>query len=79
MTEDFLHYIWQFKRFNVKNLFSTDNTEIKIIKTGERNTDAGPDFCNAIICIGDTKWAGNVEIHINASDWLIHNHQFDKA
>jgi len=79
MTEDFLHYIWQFKRFNVKNLFSTDGIEINIYKTGERNTDAGPDFCNALVTIGDTKWAGNVEIHLNASDWLLHNHQLDKA
>jgi hypothetical protein len=79
MTEDFIHYIWQYKRFNVKSLFTTENVEIKIVKTGERNTDAGPDFCNAIICIGDTKWAGNVEIHLNSSDWLIHNHQHDKA
>lgn len=79
MTEDFLHYIWQFKRFNVRNLHTTDNTEIKIVRTGERNSNAGPDFCNAIISIGDTKWAGNVEIHLNASDWLIHNHQHDKA
>ncbi len=79
MTEDFLHYIWQFKRFNVKGLFTTENVEINIIKSGERNTDAGPDFCNAIICIGDTKWAGNVEIHINSSDWQLHNHQQDKA
>lgn len=79
MTEDFLHYIWQYKRFNVKNLHTTDNTEIKIIKTGERNTNAGPDFCNSIICLGDTKWAGNIEIHLNASDWILHNHQHDKA
>jgi hypothetical protein len=79
MTEDFLHYIWQYKRFNVKSLFTTEDAEIKIIKTGERNTDAGPDFCNAIICIGDTKWAGNVEIHLNSSDWILHNHQQDKA
>ena len=79
MTEDFLHYIWQFKRFNVKNLLSTEGFKISISKTGERNTDAGPDFYNALINIGDTKWAGNVEIHINASDWLLHNHQLDKA
>jgi hypothetical protein len=79
MTEDFLHYIWQFKRFNVKDLYTTDNENLQIIRSGERNTDAGPDFCNALLRIGDTKWAGNVEIHINSSDWHLHNHQSDKA
>jgi hypothetical protein len=29
--------------------------------------------------IGDTLWAGNVEIHIKASDWFKHKHQNDGA
>ena len=50
---------------------------LKIIHQGFLNKNSGPDFNNAKIQIGDTTWAGNVEIHLKSSDWLKHNHQFD--
>lgn len=78
-TEDFLHYIWNFKLFNTKELNTVQNEPITILKSGQHNTDAGPDFFNAQIKIGETIWAGNVEIHINSSDWLKHQHQKDNA
>lgn len=78
-TEDFLHYIWTFKLFNTQELKTVQNESIKILKSGQHNTDAGPDFFNAQIQIGETMWAGNVEIHINSSDWLKHHHQKDNA
>ncbi len=78
MTEEFLHYIWKHKllSFNLKTL---DNESLVIQKTGQHNHDAGPDFLDARIIIGDTKWAGNVEIHINSSDWYKHQHHLDRA
>ncbi|MGE3823378.1 MAG: DUF2851 family protein, partial [Bacteroidia bacterium] len=45
-----------------------------IIKTGEHNQDAGPDFFNARLKIGNTTWAGNIEIHLKSSDWRKHLH-----
>lgn len=78
MTEEFLHYIWKLRLFNC-DLFSSENEEIQILKSGEHNRDAGPDFFNAKIKIGDTVWAGNVEIHVKASDWVKHNHHHDKS
>ncbi len=79
MTEEFLHHIWKFKLFNQPGLTTIDNRPIEIIKVGQHNSDAGPDFFNARIKVGDTVWAGNVEVHTNASDWHKHNHQNDKA
>jgi hypothetical protein len=46
---------------------------------GYTNTDAGPDFKNAKIRIGEITWNGHVEIHVRASDWRRHNHQHDPA
>ena len=79
MNEDFLHYIWKYRLFESKKLVTTSGEYLEIIKPGEHNTDGGPDFHNARIKIDKTLWAGNIEIHINASDWLKHGHQNDNA
>jgi hypothetical protein len=79
MSEDFLHHIWKFRLFDQLGLASTLGEEIEIVHPGMHNTDSGPDFFNARIKIAGTLWAGNVEVHINASDWNKHGHQSDKA
>lgn len=79
MKESILHYIWQYKLFTQRGLTTTDGDSIEIIDIGKLNADAGPDFFNAKVKIGDTVWAGNVEIHTLASDWNRHNHQIDKS
>jgi hypothetical protein len=79
MKESILHYIWQQKLFIAHSLSSTDGEAIEVIDVGKANTDAGPDFFNAKIRIGATVWAGNIEIHVQSSDWNKHNHQSDKA
>ncbi|MBK9461285.1 MAG: DUF2851 family protein [Sphingobacteriales bacterium] len=80
ITEAFLQYIWRLRRFDTQNLLTTNTHEtVEILQTGELNKQSGPDFFNARIRIGDTVWAGNVEVHIKTSDWLKHQHQHDKA
>jgi hypothetical protein len=78
MNEDFLHFTWKF-RLQGQNFHTTTGEDIYLVKPGEHNHDAGPDFMNAQVKIGDTLWAGNVEIHIRASDWTRHRHQHDEA
>jgi Protein of unknown function (DUF2851) len=77
MKEDFLHYLWRFKRFEALQLTTTTGENIEIVDFGEYNRNAGPDFLNARIIIGDTTWYGNVEMHLKSSDWLLHKHQHD--
>lgn len=79
MTEDLLHFIWKFKLLKPENLFSIGKMPVSILNTGEHNLHAGPDFTNARIRIGDTVWAGNIEIHKRSTDWFVHNHHADKA
>lgn len=74
MTEDFLHFVWKYKAFNLSGLKTLEGETIQIIKTGEHNQDAGPDFFNARLKIGNTTWAGNIEIHLKSSDWRKHLH-----
>jgi hypothetical protein len=79
VPEEFLHFIWENRLFDTKNLRTTSGETVGIVKTGRRNTDAGPDFFNAQVKIDDTLWAGNIEIHKKASDWEKHNHTSNKA
>jgi hypothetical protein len=79
VKEDFLHYVWKYKLFDTSNLLTANNEAVTIINSGQHNTDAGPDFFNGKVVIDSTTWAGNIEIHINSSDWLTHKHQHDKA
>jgi hypothetical protein len=79
VTEAFLHYIWQFQYFDKKNLTTTNEEVLHILKTGFYNTHAGPDFTNAKLRLGNLEWVGNVEIHVKSSEWTQHKHQHDKA
>lgn len=77
MKEVLLQYIWQFQYFNNSELITSSGDAIRIIGTGTHNTNQGADFINAKIKIGKTIWAGNVELHINSSDWVMHHHSGD--
>lgn len=79
MKEDFLHYIWKFKTFDVTNLKNQMGEAIEIVSVGEHNLNSGPDFFNAQLKINHQLWAGNVEIHLKSSDWFLHNHEQDKT
>jgi hypothetical protein len=78
-TEDFLHYVWKFRLFDARNLQTTDGETVEVISPGIHNHHSGPDFHDVRVRIGDTVWAGNAEIHINADDWHKHNHTLDAA
>lgn len=78
MTEEFIHFIWKFRMLST-DLLTTGGEALRIIHPGEHNSDSGPDFFNARIRIGDTLWAGNVEMHLRSSDWNRHGHDADQA
>jgi hypothetical protein len=77
MREDFLHFIWNNKLYQNDSLFTQEGESLQIMHPGRHNTNAGPDFFDARIRIGETLWAGNIEIHQRASDWNKHGHQND--
>ena len=79
MRENFLHYLWRMKRLDLADLQTTQGEAITIHNFGSHNHHAGPDFLNAKIQIGETLWAGNVEMHLQSSEWLLHKHQEDAA
>jgi hypothetical protein len=79
IDEEFLQFLWKNQHFTGVLISSLDGESIKVHDPGMQNTDSGPDFFNARIEIDGTLWAGNVELHINASDWIKHKHSKDPA
>ncbi len=79
MKEAFLHYIWRFQKMNQQDLKTVDEQAVVVIKVGQFLEQAGPDFFNAQLIIGNQKWAGNIEIHLKSSDWYLHHHENDAA
>lgn len=77
MKEDFLHYIWLYKKLDITNLFTSNGEKLEILNFGQYLQTAGPDFFNAQLIIGNQKWAGNIEIHLKSSDWYAHHHETD--
>lgn len=78
-NEHFLHYIWKYQKFSQESLSLTNGAPLQIFQTGLHNDNAGPDFLEAKIKIGDIEWMGQVEVHMRASDWIAHKHQDDPA
>ncbi|SFH46603.1 DUF2851 family protein [Pedobacter insulae] len=77
--EEFLHFIWRFKLYGVDQLYTEAAELIEVIQCGTLNKNAGPDFLHAKLVVDGTVWVGSIEIHLNASDWLVHQHQHDAA
>lgn len=77
MKEDFLHYLWQYKKFNFSDLQTMQGDSLSVIHSGHYLQNSGPDFFNAQIIVANQKWAGNVEIHLKSSDWYLHHHEKD--
>jgi hypothetical protein len=80
MKEEFLHFLWNKKKIPFNNLTLTNNKRLSIIQFGEYNQfESGPDFFNAEIEIDNIRWFGNIELHVNSSDWYNHRHNQDPS
>lgn len=74
-----MQYIWQHRLWLPADMTTVDGYRVEVIDPGLLNTGPGPDFFNAKIRIGSRIWAGNVEMHVRASDWHRHGHDRDRA
>jgi hypothetical protein len=78
-NEDLLHFFWKSKQLFARPVYTHAGDELKLLRIGFQNTHAGPDFEEVQLQIGDTVWAGSVEMHLKSSDWYAHHHEQDKA
>lgn len=75
--EKLLHWIWQNRRFDFRNLKTIDDRKVWIHNWGQINKSDGPDFLSAEVSIGKLRWFGNIELHWSLSDWKAHKHHTD--
>lgn len=74
--EMLMQYVWN-SRLLMMPMVTTKGLRVEVVDPGLQNNGAGPDFFNAKIIIDGTLWAGNVEMHVKASDWHLHGHDTD--
>lgn len=79
VAEDILHFAWKYRLYQPAPLATACGEQLVVLGVGVHNTDAGPDFSQSRVRIGDTEWVGSVELHVRSSDWTKHRHQHDKA
>lgn len=79
MKERVLQYLWKYRLYDDADLRTTTGDPVTVIDPGLTNTDAGADFFNAKLRIAGTVWAGDIEIHSKASDWIRHGHDRNPA
>jgi hypothetical protein len=77
MREELLHFIWQFRYYNHRELTTEAGAALYINYPGDPNPNQGPDFKNARITIGGSTLEGPVELHVRSSDFLRHGHTGD--
>ena len=77
ISENILYDIWKAQHFQ-SSLMTVNGDDLSVLDAGTHNTDeAGPDFKNARIRIGNLTYVGDIEIDCDYSDWKSHGHNID--
>ncbi|GHB57004.1 DUF2851 family protein [Persicitalea jodogahamensis] len=79
MNEDFLSFVWRYQYFDSADLRTETGEALQILRIGQLNTDAGPDFAESRVLLDGMEWVGAVELHVKSSDWEVHRHPGDLA
>lgn len=77
MDEAFVQKLWNEQRFFDTNMAAIDGRTIRVLKPGIWNHNEGPDFMHAEIEIDGELYMGDVEIHVQSSEWYRHKHHLN--
>jgi hypothetical protein len=78
-SERLLQAVWQHQRLRRERLKTADGESVRVIHPGFISVEGGPDFCGAILQIGDAApRSGDVEIDLHAGGWRAHGHDKNK-
>jgi hypothetical protein len=79
ITENMVVKLWQ-KLAKTGIDFMTETGEaLKVRYPGRVSSEPGADFSDAVIDIGGRLMQGNIELHVQSSDWQTHRHHKNSA
>ena len=78
-NERHLQCVWFDPRLRPRTLATADRESVEVVDPGRWNLEAGPDFLDAVLKVGQEKRlvTGDVEIHVRPGDWSAHHHSED--
>ncbi|MDQ3193719.1 MAG: DUF2851 family protein [Bacteroidota bacterium] len=76
LNESFICRIWE-EQTGYSDLKTSRGEIVDVIDYGKKNCDAGPDYKDARVRIGNVTYTGSIEIHRSLDDWYLHNHEGD--
>ena len=75
LSERVIQKVWLRQDFVVAEAKTESGLRLEVIDSGRWNLQEGPDFKGARLRIAGREVVGDVEIHFNAADWRLHDHQ----
>ena len=81
VSERHVQAIWYDGALRPGDLRTAGGAPVYVVDPGRWNLEAGPDFRDAVLEIGDERRRvrGDVEVHVRAADWTAHRHGCDPA
>lgn len=79
VDERLVQCIWFDRLLRSERLQTGSGKSLEILDPGRWNTAAGPDFLGASVRMAGEERRGDVEIHVESSDWTAHAHHVDPA
>jgi len=77
-NEQQLARLWQ-EQWLRRELETSDGKPLRVVFRGIWTHRRGPDFADALLDLAGTLLAGDIELHVRASDWYTHGHHDDPA
>lgn len=79
-AERLLQAVWHHQRLLREQLQTLDGRKLRVLHPGFRNSEAGPDFRNAVVQFDvQAPQSGDVEIDLQSAHWKAHGHHVSAA
>jgi Protein of unknown function (DUF2851) len=79
-SERLLQAVWLHQRLSHTRLKTDDGNSLRVFHPGFISVEGGPDFCGAVIQIGDeAPRTGDVEVDLSSAGWRAHGHDKNKS
>jgi hypothetical protein len=75
ISENLVSLVWQYQI--LIDLVTDTGEQVCVIYPGRPDSDGGCDFRDAVLIIAGREVRGDIEVHVNSTDWIDHGHHRD--